>query len=335
MSEEQNNFHFGDLTKMMKKMVDSLKEVGKEVNETEVEEVDKLLEKNDKELVEDIEEKELIVKYETFYDQLHKFVENKNREIVDVENSIKVLSGFAPDENFEKVLIKKKDNINKVINCVNRIVERIRDLETTIYNNRMKQLDEMKKPIFGDGDSQIKIIRGLYPIDIEMSFINDSIENLKQWSEMNTHQVIFDSKVDGDGYTNNVLCDRVYGRSKLYFITFDGNGNVFGGYVSVNIDKAYVGIQDNKSFLCSIVRNGQKSNGKYPIQPNYVNNAFTLCCNNPDAILYKFGSNFVVYKIGGNAQSICNSNEFSGNQFVNNNNYKAQRLIVLQMKQVN
>ncbi|KAL7721687.1 TLDc domain-containing protein [Entamoeba marina] len=84
----------------------------------------------------------------------------------------------------------------------------------------------------------------------------DSISSLKNWSNKDTFNVIFDSDIHGDGWSNNVLRDTVYRRSNLYFITFDINNNVFGGYLNKTINTIGCGIEDDNSFVFSLIRNG-------------------------------------------------------------------------------
>ncbi|KAL7716196.1 TLDc domain-containing protein [Entamoeba marina] len=98
--------------------------------------------------------------------------------------------------------------------------------------------------------------------------IKDSIKQLKIWSNKTESSVIFDSKFDGDGSNNNALHNIVFNRSNLYFITFDNDNNVFGGYV----DKRIAGsgmpsyVIDEKAFVFSLMKNNKVNAKRYFIE---------------------------------------------------------------------
>ncbi|KAL7721462.1 TLDc domain-containing protein [Entamoeba marina] len=70
---------------------------------------------------------------------------------------------------------------------------------------------------------------------IEMTLLSSSIESLCKWSGKQHYNTIFDSKIDGDG--KGIIEQRVMNKKNLYFISFDNENNVFGGYVSELINK--------------------------------------------------------------------------------------------------
>ncbi|KAL7716104.1 TLDc domain-containing protein [Entamoeba marina] len=311
---------FADLKKLIDTLNASLKKTEKEVNSDEVEETKKLVEKYDVILEGDVEEKELVLKYETFYDELNKSVLNKRNETVVVENDIKKLSEFINVGKFTTVLNKKKDNTNQIIDCINRIVDRIKLLETTVYNNRIKELDNMKVE--------------RYDVDLEMDIINNSMNILKEWSNKNTSNIIFDSKVDGNG-SNNVLHNRVMNRSNMYFIHFDENNNVYGGYLNTKVNNSYdysdkyecYDIHDKNAFVFSLTRNAQ---------------LFFLHNKRKDGLLYYFGNDVRVHKVDGK-ESFCKGADSEyywynyGNvnkpftDITHPNEFAVQRIVVLQM----
>ncbi|KAL7717069.1 hypothetical protein QTN25_005660 [Entamoeba marina] len=126
-------------------MRDSLKEIGKKVKTEEVKEIKELLNKYDIVLKDDSDENDAILQYETFYDQLNECVLNKRKEIEDIEKMVNTLSGHGKVDDYSIILNKKKENTNHIIDCNNRIVKRIRKLESVVYNNKMKELDNMKQ----------------------------------------------------------------------------------------------------------------------------------------------------------------------------------------------
>ncbi|KAL7721483.1 TLDc domain-containing protein [Entamoeba marina] len=112
---------------------------------------------------------------------------------------------------------------------------------------KVERYDIVKQPT-----KQVKIQQPIKTNDNEMDIINNSMNILKQWSNKNTFNIIFDSRVDGDGW-NNVLYNRVLNECNLYFISFDGDNNVYGGYLNTKIDKSTSGyISDRNSFVFSL-----------------------------------------------------------------------------------
>ncbi|KAL7715535.1 TLDc domain-containing protein [Entamoeba marina] len=104
------------------------------------------------------------------------------------------------------------------------------------------------------------------------------IDCLKKWSGKNSYSILFDSDIDGNG-TDNTLPHKILGKNKLYFIHFDENQNVFGGYINSTIDIIQNWIKDPKAFLFSLIRNGKIKNEQYPIQKNSMDRAFSLYNN--------------------------------------------------------
>ncbi|KAL7719706.1 TLDc domain-containing protein [Entamoeba marina] len=313
-----NTTSFDDFMKGMDILMNSLNDMEKEVNNDEVEEIKEVLKKYDVVLNNDTNEQDLILKYKTFYNQTNEFVNNKKKQIKDVEEKVKCLGQFANDEKFLKILNKKKSNVDQIINCINRIVERIKELETSIYNNkkkelngvneiktsiynkRMKELDDMKVEIYGEIKSQIKpteVQQPIQSVDKQLNVINKSMGILKKWSKRDKLNIIFDSDIDGDG-RNNGLHDKVFGRSNLYFISFDENNNVFGGYVNEKINISDDCIDDKNAFVFSLIRDGLEVNNKYPINKKSTYCAFRLCDNDPNDQLYSFGLDIVIHNIG-------------------------------------
>ncbi|KAL7722955.1 TLDc domain-containing protein [Entamoeba marina] len=330
--------------KVMEAMKNSLKQIEKEVNSGEIEEIKRLVNKYDVILKSNEEEKELILKYETFYDELNENVSNKKKQINDIDEMMTTLSEFSPDDNFATIINKKKDNVNQIIDCINRIVERIKQLETTIYNNRIKELNNMKvekSDIVKQLIKQVQIQQPIKTNDNGMDVINNSMNLLKQWSNKNTFNIIFDSDIDGDGW-NNVLYNKVFKKSNLYFISFDGNNNVYGGYLDTKIDKSgdWIWITDKNAFIFSLIRNGKVNNKKYFMKQG-KDQAIILWNNDPNGYLYQFGSDIGVYKMGSNYSCCTENNEYCDYEYNNDNKpltditlpnkFVVQRIVVIKM----
>ncbi|KAL7718762.1 hypothetical protein QTN25_003719 [Entamoeba marina] len=358
---------FVDLKKIMEKLKDSLKTIEKEVNSVEVEETTKLVKKYDVVIKDVVNEFDLILKYETFYDQLNKYVITKRKEINDVEELINSLSEFESGDSFTTILNKKKDNANQIIDCINKIVEKTKELETTIYNNKIKKLNNMKvnrydiveqlvkrelvkqeplkreplkreslkqqplkqqplkqQPLKQKLPKQVSIGQRVQhkqqtekteqlikTNDKDLKIICNSMNVLKQWSNKNIFNIVFDSKVNGDG-SKRVLHDKVYNKSNLYFISFDENNNVFGGFLNNKIDKSGYKydccISDENAFVFSLIRNGIVNNKRYFLK-NGEDKAFLLLPDSPSGWLYNFGKDVFVFKVGSN-ESCCTDDDY-------------------------
>ncbi|KAL7714064.1 TLDc domain-containing protein [Entamoeba marina] len=167
--------------------------------------------------------------------------------------------------------------------------------------------------------------------------------NIINWSGLNNYTVLFDSDNDGNGFD---LFFTVLNKKNLYFITFDNNNNVFGGYISTTID--HVGFyEESTTFIYSLMKNGQYLPLKYnPISSQY--NLFYIQCyygddysddcneNDDNSILttlYNFGLDLQVHKIG-IEKSQCEqySYESQKNSLVNNEEeFIINRIIVVEM----
>ncbi|KAL7721843.1 TLDc domain-containing protein [Entamoeba marina] len=123
---------------------------------------------------------------------------------------------------------------------------------------------------------------------------NDPIDLLKKWSNKTTFNVVFDSDINGNG--ENVLLNLVFNKSNLYFISFDENNNVYGGYIGNEINRYNQDILDENAFVFSLIRNGKVNNRVYSIHEG-ENRAFWLFSKNSECWLYAF-ADFVVSKIG-------------------------------------
>ncbi|KAL7719776.1 TLDc domain-containing protein [Entamoeba marina] len=281
-----------DLKKVMDKMNIVMKETEIEVNTNEEKHVNEVLKKYDVILGHGVEETDLILEYKTFYNQLNEYILNKRSQIKNFEDATSDLSAYINVGNLKTVLNKKKDNLNRIIDCVNGIVEKIKTLEISICDNKIKKLDDMKLE--------------KYSVDSDMVVINDSLNVLKEWSVKNTFNIIFDSKFDGDG-DKNVLHDIVLNKSNLYFTSFDGNNNVFGGYINNKIHGSGDFVHDENAFIFSLIKNGIVKNKKYSIKQD-KNKALCLWNNDLEGALYKFGSDICVWKVGKD-QSWCRNND--------------------------
>ncbi|KAL7720421.1 TLDc domain-containing protein [Entamoeba marina] len=170
---------------------------------------------------------------------------------------------------------------------------------------------------------------------LEIEELIPSFNKLKEWSGKQKCSVLFDSKIDGDG-ANNVLIKKVINQSNLYFIRFDNQNNVFGGYVGELIRYTNNNIEDPNSFIFSLIRNGDIKHDIYKIKESEKQYAF--CLNSDNATkLYKFGmhNDIGVYKTD-NSESRCNQSSYiyegENFPFVDNHYFKTKRTVVIKME---
>ncbi|KAL7719024.1 hypothetical protein QTN25_003408 [Entamoeba marina] len=315
------NRYFSNMKTMTKRSLE------KKVFVVEVEEVQDLIKKYDLHLNGNYNE--LMNKYETFYRELLGYVKEKNK--------IPFRQGIYKNSQ------QKKTNLNKVIDCVNRIIERIREKVTCVYNKRMNELDALKidrydvnnpsskKPKSPKKNKTTKKTKPKQQPrkqqqqqqkqkqqeqeqeqpkqekkqskDEELNIIYQSMNVLTKWSNKQHNQILFDSDVDGDG-GRNVLRQRVLKKDHLYFITFDDKKNVFGGYIDSKIMNTDTYVKDPKSFLFSLINKGEVKNTKYDVKRESVNNAFKILSSNTHNSLYLFANDLMVCKPK-NTKSLC------------------------------
>ncbi|KAL7713190.1 TLDc domain-containing protein [Entamoeba marina] len=104
------------------------------------------------------------------------------------------------------------------------------------------------------------------------------VNSLKEWSNKDTITLLFDSDIDG--YCREYFAHVVLNKRNLYFINYDDNENVFGGYLNAEITQPDTWIQDPNSFVFSLIRQGEFKNKRYFIQEIFQTKAFRLLLNN-------------------------------------------------------
>ncbi|KAL7720443.1 TLDc domain-containing protein [Entamoeba marina] len=290
-------------------------------------------------------DEDIKTQYETWYDQLAEFSIKKDDVLKKFQDNINLIRNntkqimdmidiLDSEERINKIIYKEtfmKDRINVTLN---HFVDKIIEKEKIIYCKKMDNLSsEMKK--------KYDTVEVIYETDPEVRNILPSFNELRKWSGKQKCSVIFDSKIDGDG-GNNVLMNKVIKKKNLYFITFDNQNNVFGGYVDTIINKTNSWIIDPNAFTFSLLRNGNLKNSKYVIKANHEKFGFHLWADRP-ILLYCFGSgdgnshDVFVFKTGNKSGKYYfkpwsfNYNGEGQPLRDGTSNYTIERVIVLQM----
>ncbi|KAL7714384.1 TLDc domain-containing protein [Entamoeba marina] len=289
---------------------------------------------------------DILLHYETLQQKLSEFQIIKKDEVIK-----KCQDNF----NMLKNVVKQMDELSKFINQIttNEQLDEVINREI-ILNERIKvtkndlvdKIFERKQIIFNKEINDKKNTMHQKCDTIEETYFKDkeiqeniipSTNKLKEWSGKQNCSVIFDSKIDGDG-GNNVLMNKVIDKKNLYFISFDYENNVFGGYVDTIINKTNSWIINPNSFTFSLMRNRKMKNEQYKIKNDYKQDAFQLYSNYD--YLYAFGNHspdIFVTKID-NSNSYCGSNSYEHKDdqkpFRDNKyptTFETKRILVIQM----
>ncbi|KAL7720471.1 TLDc domain-containing protein [Entamoeba marina] len=323
---------------------------------------------------------------------------------------IEYLNSFVDKNDNNSIITKEMNNANTMIKCLNQLVDKILEKETTIFNKKehkfgqqkqqqkkqkkqqiveqknqhrkqifeqknkkqktkqifeqqkqqskrkFKQQKQQRKQEFEEKINDIKNMKFNYhnteegkqlqhieeikfENDNELKQLNNSIQSLIEWSGKQNYNVIFDSKIDGNG--KGVLENKVMNKKNLYFISFDNHNNVFGGYVDTIINKTGW-IKDINAFVFSLIRKGKVKNKKYVLKQNFEEQyAFYLSPRTYEFCSYcfgKYGYMPIYVKNKGIVSSWFNSYsyEYNGEQYPlvddhHRTTFKMERILVLEM----
>ncbi|KAL7715982.1 TLDc domain-containing protein [Entamoeba marina] len=303
-----NNDPFFFLEKSIASIMDSYQKIETEVTIDEPKEIKELLQKYDIIYKDDSEEeKDLILKYETLMNELDNM----------------------KDEKYDIGQLQKNDEIQQIQPTSDE------QLPQQIPQSKIKSPKKKNKKPNPSYEQNT--------IDKEMNIINhNSLSVLKQWSNKTQYNVIFDSKKDGNGWTNNVLFDKVFKKKNLYFISFNDFGDAYGGYVSAPITKFNENICDENAFIFSLMRKNVTKNTKYGINKKMINFAFKLYKKDRNGALYRFYNDICACKVNEKTSSCSydeccynhQSDHVVDNSLVDKSRkfFSITRIIVIEMK---
>ncbi|EDR24606.1 hypothetical protein EDI_280700 [Entamoeba dispar SAW760] len=336
-----------DINKRLDRYERRLCELQKKVNEMDIT-IMMLYTKN--EIIEKLKEElqALEVKNETFIDEQIRIEKEQTKEENEFINKRLKENGSQIETNTTN------------IGCLNVMVEDIvKEIQTKNGNKEIVRglvVEEIRKEYLLRAEKQIKHSKEFRDKTINNINIQDSIEikrydykiikgtqinKLEEWTSRKVGNIIFDSEIDNWDKDKSVFNQKIINKEHIIIIIEDTNGNKFGGYVNVKIDKVRDFIYDPNSFLFSLESNGRIDEMmKFDI--NDQQHAFYLC-NSINGCLFGFGGGYegdiCVYKENNKTQSSCKQRSFSykgitnalcGKQ--NPERFTPQRIIVIEMK---
>ncbi|KAL7719570.1 TLDc domain-containing protein [Entamoeba marina] len=175
----------------------------------------------------------------------------------------------------------------------------------------LKDLKNLKEKI-KELESSLKINTqtNLFNKDPMLRQIGLFSDTLKEWSKLEKFDLLFDSNEHG-GQTNDDLVKRILYAKNLYFINFDNNGNIFGGYLEEQVTHVDSCIIDSNAFVFSLTRKGLNNPMKFHIKTHNEKHAFHLWSDNVMLVFFGFPDgkqDIAVHKIG--KGSWCNQNDY-------------------------
>ncbi|KAL7717853.1 TLDc domain-containing protein [Entamoeba marina] len=124
--------------------------------------------------------------------------------------------------------------------------------------------------------------------------------------------VMYDSDIDGSSKEDFIRC--VKNKKNLIFVSLDNNNNVFGGYVSTLINGTDIWINDTKTCLFRLFRNGKSTIKRYELNvlPHNSSFSFWLFQNGRyNDQLYQFGYGDLVISKVNTYSSRCKQHSFN------------------------
>ena len=148
---------------------------------------------------------------------------------------------------------------------------------------------------------------------IAKMLLNEAEANqLEEWTSLKCGEVVFDSNKDDWSLNTSVFGDKVMNKSNLIIVIEDTNGNQFGGYVSVTINKYDFFHKDSNAFIFSLKSNG-RINGMKKFTISKLSEAFEMW-NKNNYELFRFGwEDFVICKNNHKTDNItyCKQSSFN------------------------
>ncbi|EKE37018.1 hypothetical protein ENU1_212430 [Entamoeba nuttalli P19] len=284
-------------------------------------------------------EKMEITKYENIVakidkerqDEISKMRNKHRNEEINIENNPKELEEKKKQITYEEKEVEGEketdiEDIEKQIESINIKYQNIIDSATKINKRNIQEIISKKR-----GNKMTR-------------FANERIKPFKnilcEWSQKKDIQLIYDSLTE-EIVLNKVskLEQLVIGKKDLFFIIFDGNENIFGGYIDKTIDKLDYCIHSDTMFVFVLESNGRFSD---PTRFKCNGNQKFVMFSCKNEWLFTFGysvhwpekSDIAVMKSGTKKQSYCGANGFeyceAKNALCGNYNFVVEQMLVFE-----
>ncbi|KAL7712669.1 Glutamic acid-rich protein [Entamoeba marina] len=97
---------------------------------------------------------ELLIQYESLFEELNNLIKKHKNKIYEFERGIRIFPEIYVAEDYSEILLNKKKNINLLVDCSNRIIKRIGDkfvlsyqkILKTITNKRIEKFKILQNP---------------------------------------------------------------------------------------------------------------------------------------------------------------------------------------------
>ena len=259
---------------VMNEIADELEEFGyEEVDELKVESRQFHIENVKQEVEKRVEKKEALNRYITRVISKSKWeIDNKLMMIIGryFKSNSDYINIMKVSKKYQKLVYSY--SFNPISECslfkhmkaqhfyrMNDKKERIMNMEQYIYWYNDKEAEEKAQPNelfkYKIRMENNKGISHKYLIDIDNEYIQDNVELLEEWSELNFDSVLYDS--NRDGKKSKDFRSKILGHEHLYFIVVDSNNNVFGHYHSTRIELLDKIITDANMFMFTLNSNGR------------------------------------------------------------------------------
>ncbi|KAL7715576.1 TLDc domain-containing protein [Entamoeba marina] len=170
---------------------------------------------------------------------------------------------------------------------------------------------------------------------IEENEVQANARVMENWCGMKYDNIIFDS--DRNNSTKQSILSQILNKNYLYFIHFDENGNIFGGYLSEQVHTTDVWIYDDNAFLFTLTRNYLTNRNKFNIEKG--KEVFWIYSSSQ--WLYRFGIDLYIFKPG-IPRSATYQNKFNYNGIEKAitdkqgpcQTFSIERIVIVKMKDV-
>ena len=281
-----------------------------------------------------------------------------DQEIINGEN---VIDCILENIQRNKIILKLYSELIIKLNTIrNKIIENMKEemKERENNENKLKQtIEQLKKINIIEKEKEIKNdkqeIQNIqkekeqfenefkkYKINLYYEKYNLKKEEkiqLENWTNKKIGEIIFDSEKDDWKVNTSVFQEKIINKQKFIVLIEDTNGNKFGGYLNVKVDKFYPScISDSSSFVFSFKSNQMK---KFDISPSQ--SAFYLYPKTNNGNLFGFGNghDLSVWVENRKSESYCYQSSYNysreqkalcGTNYPDR--FTPKRFIVIQMK---